>query len=512
MSTTTSPGATTGRRTFGPVTASLLVHLAAAPFAMILGRAACPLLDDASLSILGASGVASVLTAWGLRWLLMRGRLADWAAVRTADAVDADRLARLFERWWVSVATHVATFLVGTGVGALILRVSLGHSVTNWRFWYSVMLVAGFVITLDAVLGDYLLARDLAKARTAGARYRAPNRRITLRDLVLFALATLPVGIMVALVYRRVVLEGNARGLTAMDLLVWLVEIGVSIAVWSLVTVALMRQTRARAAHQVQTLIRELDRDEIPVRAQVVTGGVWGETAATLNVAADSLEQRARLETAVRTYVGDEVAEVTRTSDVTRLSGERCDMTLLFADIRGFTARSADADPQVIVALLDAYFARAVEAIEFHGGHVDKFIGDGLMCWFAPQPGDPDDDAGASRAFRGARRLLESVVELNAELVAAGQDPVEIGVGLNTGPVVRGNLGAGRRKQWTVIGETVNLASRLEGQTKGLGIPLVLSDAVATRLSDDGRATLRDLGEHAIRGQPQPVRLWGYTT
>lgn len=489
-----------------PLLASLIVHLAATPFAVILGRAACPLLDDASIALLAAAAGASVLGAYAVRWLLGRGRLVAWRAVTAGEQPDADQLSRLFEGSLRGVAVHVAAFLVGTLLGAIVLNVSLNHSVTNWRFWYSVMLVAGFVITLDAVLGDYLLARDLTRSPTTGVRYRSPGTWLRLRDVVLFALATLPVGIMAALVYRRVVLD-RSSDLTAADLMTWLVQIGLSIGAWSLLTVFLLRQTRKRAADEVHALIRELDHEHIPVRAHVVTGGVWGETASALNVAADGLEQRARLETAVRTYVGDEVAEATRELDVTASGGERIEMTLLFADIRGFTARSADADPAEIVSLLDDYFARAVDAIEGAGGHVDKFIGDGLMCWFAPRD---DDEAGARGAFRGAKALLVAVDQLNEDLTAAGRDPVTIGVGLNAGTVIRGNLGAGRRKQWTVIGDTVNLASRLEGQTKGLGTPLILSDSVASRLTDEDRATLRDLGEHPIRGQPRPVRLYAF--
>src|SRR5207244_3597756 len=124
----------------------------------------------------------------------------------------------------------------------------------------------------------------------------------------------------------------------------------------------------------------------------------------------DSLEHRTRLEQAVRTYAGDELADLTRTGDVTVSRPERRRMTVLFADIRGFTSRSADIPPEDVVAMLDAYFERAVAVVETHGGHVDKFLGDGLMAWFAETKGAAD--LGAPRAVGAATDLLLAVEAL----------------------------------------------------------------------------------------------------
>jgi adenylate cyclase len=219
-----------------------------------------------------------------------------------------------------------------------------------------------------------------------------------------------------------------------------------------------------------------------------------------LNQAADSLEQRARLERAVRTYVGDELADATRSGDVTTRKPERVRMTVMFADIRDFTRRSAASEPEAIVAMLDAYFERAVDAVERNGGHVDKFLGDGLMAWFVETPNTTD--LGAEKAVAAAVELVRCADDVNVVLVEKGEAPLRIGVGLHAGDVVRGNLGAGRRKQWTVIGDTVNLASRMESLTKVLERDIVFTSPVAAQLPE---ARVESMGSHEVKGKPEPV-------
>ena len=484
-----------------PLAASVAVHAAAAPFAAILARCACPLLDRTGFGGVGLAMFVAQLAACAGYWL-MQGRWARlWRdAARGLPLADAD-VASLLGGAFRGVAQHVPACLAGTAAGAFVLRAAYGHDVFNVRFWYSSMLVAGFAVVLHAVLLEVLLARSLARTGTSAWSYRDPSGLLSLSDVVLSAVATLPVGVMTALVHRRVVLE-DAQ-LTGQELIGWLAWIGLIFAAWSVAVVALLRNVQRRAAGEALALIRELDRPRIVRRANLTTGGAWGETASALNVAASSLEQRTRLEHAVRTYVGDELAEATRTSDVTATRPERARMTVLFADIRGFTSRSAVSTPEQVVEMLDAWFERAVGVVEANGGHVDKFLGDGLMAWFDEAPGAAD--LGAPRAIAAAASLLRCLGEFNADLARRGVAPIRIGVGLHAGDVVRGNLGAGRRKQWTVIGDTVNLASRMESMTKTLGCDIALTSAVAAHLPPQ---SVKPLGDHEVRGQPKPVACY----
>lgn len=486
-----------------PVLGSLAVHAAALPLGTLLGQAACPLLDAEGFgAVAGAMGVV-LGAAFAGYWALQARWAALWraAVLGVGPPFDERRTASLFGGTARGLLLHVAAFVAATFLGALLLRSAYGHSVWNLRFWYSALLTAGFVATLNGVLLDALLARSLGRAATTSWRVRAGGSWFELRHAVVFALATLPAAILTALVHRRVVLEGVA--ISGADLLAWLVRVGGLTLAWSLAVGWLLRAVERRAAAESLVLIRTLGAPVIERRAQVVTGGPWGETASSLNVAADALEQRARLERAVRAYVGDELADATRGADVTERRGERVRMTVLFADIRGFTGRSAERTPEQVVSLLDAWFASAVDAVEAQGGHVDKFIGDGLMAWFDERPGAAD--LGAPRAVAAAEDLLARAEALGRDLAARGDEAFRIGVGLHAGDVVRGNLGAGRRKQWTVIGDTVNVAARVEGLTKDLGCDLVFTAAVAQHLPS-GRA--RALGAREVRGQPRPLECF----
>jgi len=185
-------------------------------------------------------------------------------------------------------------------------------------------------------------------------------------------------------------------------------------------------------------------------------------------------------------------------------AGRRREVCLLFSDIRGFTTRSEKLPPEAVVALLNRYFEEMVAAIHSHGGTVDKFIGDGLMAFFgAPQAlADP-----AAAVFAAGREMLDRLDRLNHALVAEGDEPLAIGIGLHLGPAVIGNVGPAERHEYTAIGDAVNTCSRVEGLTKTLGCPLLVTDAVAAALPAD--SGLRPLGEVPIKGRA-PVRVLGW--
>jgi class 3 adenylate cyclase len=481
-----------------PFIASLVMHAAAVPFAAALGEASCPLLEATGFGGVGFAMLITQVLACAVYWAGQKQWTRLWAVAAAGRSLSEPEVVALFQGTLGGVFVHVGGFLAATLVGALTLHTMYGHDVFNLRFWYSSMLVAGFVVVLHAALLEWLLARDVARAGSRMWRYRAPAAVLSLNSVVLFAVATLPVGVTAALVYRRVVLDG--RVLTQSDLLKWLLALGAICTAWSVAVVALLGSVQRRAANEALALIRELGRPVIARRANLTMGGAWGETVSALNVAADSLEERARLEHAVRTYVGDELADATQKGDVTGARPERCRMTVLFADIRGFTSRSATIPPEDVVAMLDVYFERAVAVVEKHAGHVDKFLGDGLMAWFVETAGTTD--LGAARGVAAAQELLRSVAALNAEFATRGIAPIQIGVGLHAGEVVRGNLGAGHRKQWTVIGDTVNLASRMESMTKALERDILFTAPVAAQLPA-GQA--EPLGDHEVRGQPRPI-------
>ena len=184
--------------------------------------------------------------------------------------------------------------------------------------------------------------------------------------------------------------------------------------------------------------------------------------------------------------------------------GERCKVTILFADIRGFTARSENSTPEAMIRLLNRYYAEASAAIHARGGAIDKFIGDGLMATFGvPQP----LPAPQRNALEAAQDMLVRVARLNTELVAEGLAPLEIGIGIHSGEVLAGYVGSRKRRDFTVIGDPVNTASRLEGMTKTVGYPVVCSHDVAAAVGFAGG--LVDLGLQDIKGR-SALHLWGW--
>jgi adenylate cyclase len=180
-------------------------------------------------------------------------------------------------------------------------------------------------------------------------------------------------------------------------------------------------------------------------------------------------------------------------------SSDARQVAVMFVDIRGFTAAARARTPQEVVDRLDAAFAVLVEIVDRNGGIVNKFLGDGFLALFGAPLDDPD---APRRAVTAAREMLAAIERHNVR----SDWPLRIGIGLHFGQVVAGNVGSPRRKEYTVIGDTVNLASRIEGLNKQFGSQLLISDAVRQAIGEDGDAT--PLGDVPIRGYEQPIRVW----
>ncbi len=162
--------------------------------------------------------------------------------------------------------------------------------------------------------------------------------------------------------------------------------------------------------------------------------------------------------------------------------GSEREIAILFADIRGFTALSEGRLPYDVVFVLNRYFAAMGRAVEAVGGHVDKFIGDGIMALFGIERGA---QAGCREALAAARLMSERLPELNASLRAELDRPLRIGIGIHCGPTIVGEMGYGNAAAITAIGDAVNTASRLESLTKNFACELVVSEEVVSRAGLD---------------------------
>ena len=216
----------------------------------------------------------------------------------------------------------------------------------------------------------------------------------------------------------------------------------------------------------------------------------------------EETSERDRIRRVFGQYVSDEVATHLLT-EVPSRTGVRRDVVVLFADIRGFTTWTENAEPDELVGRLNDYFDAMVGAIHGEGGVVDKFIGDAIMSVFdGVLPHEAPEDA----ALRAALAMQAALAELNVKWQREGLEPWRTGIGLHRGEVVVGSIGSESRRDFTVLGDAVNTASRLEGLTKELGAPILLSEAVVLRLRDRGGVELH--GEVPIRGRAQKLRVY----
>jgi len=195
------------------------------------------------------------------------------------------------------------------------------------------------------------------------------------------------------------------------------------------------------------------------------------------------------------------VKQMLENPDSFKLGGVSQTITILFADIRGFTRISEHAPPEKIVSLLNRYFSAMTEIIFAHGGTLDKYLGDGLMALFGAPTATPDD---ASNALNAAVAMQRRMLGINRELHDEGFPEIGVGMGLHTGEVVVGYIGSDRRSEYTAIGDTVNTSSRLE--SNALGGEILLSDATAK--AAHSRYKLNPREPIMVKNRQQPVQLW----
>ncbi|MBF5041391.1 adenylate/guanylate cyclase domain-containing protein [Aggregicoccus sp. 17bor-14] len=186
-----------------------------------------------------------------------------------------------------------------------------------------------------------------------------------------------------------------------------------------------------------------------------------------------------------------------------KLGGEKKELTVLFSDIRGFTTLSERMTPEGLVKFVNAYLTPMTDIVFEQGGTLDKYIGDAIMAFWGAPVDQPDH---ALRACRAALRFLEKLEELKAQWRAQGLPEFDIGVGINSGPMNVGNMGTHGRFNYTVMGDAVNLASRLEGTNKEYETRVLISEATWQRVRE--QVVARRLGAVRVKGKRRPVRIY----
>jgi adenylate cyclase len=229
--------------------------------------------------------------------------------------------------------------------------------------------------------------------------------------------------------------------------------------------------------------------------------GITGNRLGSMLMIEDISTEK-RIKSTMARYMDPSLADRVLQAGQDILGGHAGDATVLFSDIKGFTTLTEELGAAETVGLLNEYFTLMVECVSQEGGMLDKFIGDAVMAVFGtPLAHDDDPD----RAVRTAIAMLRALESYNARRRAEKRNGIDIRVGVNTDVIVSGNIGSPKRMDYTVIGDGVNLASRLEGACKAYGAHILVSDNTFQRLRGTYRS--RDIDRIVVKGKTQPVAI-----
>lgn len=488
-------------RRLGPAypTTCLAVELSAAfPLvtgALFLFRA---YFDVSSGEFLGLLGLTLALSAAAVTVTLVRGHMRlrpvrDWirgnrspeqsiAAWRTAVSLPLDAYA---SSWY----QRPLALVVGTTIGAAVI------ADLSWAEALIVFVAAWLVIGYSVVL-DYLslesglrpVVRDIAANLPDDFDFGSAELPLSWKLLASLPLINVITGVVVASLSSA----GDEVAQLGLDMLT---ATAVAFTVSLLLTLRLTHSV-VRPVDELAAAAARVERGDFDTKVHVTTADEIGRLARAFNKMIAGLEERERIRDAFGTYVDREVAEHIL-SEGTSLEGEEVEVTMMFIDVRDFTAFAERAAAPEVVAMLNRLFDRVVPIIHKHHGHVDKFVGDGLLAVFgAPQ-----------RQRDHADQALGAALEIERVVGGEFDGKLEIGVGLNSGRVVAGNVGGGGRLGFTVIGDAVNTAARVEAATRETGDTVLIAEGTR-RLLRSETVSLEERSGVTLKGKAEPVQLY----
>jgi adenylate cyclase len=297
---------------------------------------------------------------------------------------------------------------------------------------------------------------------------------------------------------QRSIADGHAPYLALQAVLMFLAAFALAITLFGSIRIA-RRITRpvAELAHAAQ----EIARGNYKVRVRSDGDDELGDLARSFDGMVRELAERDNIRDALGKVASTEVVEMLLSGQI-ELGGEERDVTVMFTDVRNFTALAEKLTPQQSLSLLNEFLTAISEVVEAHDGVVDKYLGDGVMAIFGAPVTRADD---AERALECALVIRKRVEALGPALAARGLPHPEVGLGMNTARVIAGNMGSPSRLNYTVLGDGVNLASRLEGLTKRYHVPIVAGSR--TREVVPG-IVWRELDKVRVKGKTVPERIY----
>lgn len=275
-------------------------------------------------------------------------------------------------------------------------------------------------------------------------------------------------------------------------------------SVISIIIAFFLSKKVTRCLDHLCTVVSKIQLGDLDAKAQINTNDEFGNLSLWINSMTKGLKERDRLKTSFSRYVSTSILDkILMSESPLKLEGERRKVTLLFSDIREFTQLAEKFQPEEVVLLLNQYFEIMIEVIFAHNGTLDKFIGDGIMAEF----GAPlEDNEQEKHAVQAAVEMQKSLSRLCDKWEKEGKIRIQMGIGIHTGIAVVGNIGSEKRTEYTAIGDTVNVASRLEQATKTLKTPILISES--TYLGSKNIFSFIDHGSIPIPGRTKQIKVF----
>ncbi|WP_176787648.1 adenylate/guanylate cyclase domain-containing protein [Roseospirillum parvum] len=467
-----------------------LVPLLAVAFLAFYGQVVCPFISGLPPARL----LAGLLLAFAFQVVL---RETLWRV--HARPAPGQWIAR--HGWWLSVIGWGITGLVG------MMLYYIAYPGYPWHTFFKLgsgywALGAGILAQADYLVLEALFRR---RAATGDAPRATPLERIAQRLMEGYALFTVVPGVVMVLMAWRF----HFDGLTSLRVALEVLFLALVFAVAALLVAGLYGRALKRDCANLLGGLSEVGAGRFDLRLDTSRPDELGQVAAGLNRMAAGLAQRERIREAFGRFVNPEVAAAFLAREGTAegalsQGGERREVAVLMADIRGFTALSESLEPEVLTGLLNGCFAELVAAVQAHEGMVDKFIGDGMMAVF----GLAGRSCLATCAVEAALEIDSRMAAFNARGAALGRPALTLGLGLHKGPVVAGYMGAPERLEFTVTGLTVNVAARLQDAARAPRPGLLMSRQLADALPPE--IPTRPVASLDLPGLTRPVEA--YTT
>ncbi|MFC9918707.1 adenylate/guanylate cyclase domain-containing protein [Agromyces binzhouensis] len=469
--------------------------------------------DDDAVRSLQTEGIVTfavvglVILGGALAMVIWLGRpIRKWLGLIEAGTPASEmppKVARLVLTWPLIGASLVAVSSLLVAVFFAILYDDPGNFVG--------IAIGGAVATTIVYFGTDLIWRQQVPTffpdgdLSSIPAFRLLVRRRLLLAFILIGGLTPTLLVVLSQVRTRAVLEaGNPQAILDNLIVVQLFILVVGLAA-GLITAVLVARAIVGPLEALETAMGRVEDNELDTTVAVTTNDELGYLGERFNFMTDGLRQGERLRELFGLYVSAEVAQAAVETG-TGLGGTLVDCSVVFSDIRDFTTLSERMPPARLVDVINRYMTAMVSVVVDHGGVVTRFGGDSIMAVFGT-PLNPMGDH-ADRAVRTALGMRRALAAFNRDATVDGLPNLEAGIGIASGPVIAGNIGGRERIEYTVMGDAVNLAARLEDRTKDAGAPILMSAETYRAL--DGRRDLpaRALTDLRIKGKRDPVTAY----